>query len=424
MKFAYKAKKGPTEVVQGELEAENEDAALGKVASLGLVPIRITEISAATGQVVSRVEKKSPVKPKIQEAAPPISLGDRAKVRVSHKELNIFTRQFSILTKASVPLLKIFDVLSLQTQSSKFKAALMDMQKTLRDGGGLSDTLAHYPRIFSQIYVNLINSGEISGTLDQVLGQLAEFADKDEETRSKVQSAMIYPLFLFLVGVLTVFILMTFVMPRLMNLFGDLGTELPGITKFMMAISVFCQNYWVVMVAVAAGIFSWFRIKGLSPAQKRLIDSFLIHAPVIKNVTEKSEIARFLRSLELLYGNGIPLYKAVSIATRTISNDFIRESLENVPDQLEGGATLAQSLEKVNYVTPFVCQMVSVGEESGALNSALKETANFYEQETNHFVKIATSLLEPLMILGIGGVIGFIVISMLLPIFEIHVTAR
>ncbi len=416
MRFIYKAKKGPGEIIQGEVEADNEDAALGKITAAGLVPVKLTPIG---------LEIPSPASGKregIAETAP-VNF-NRQQVRITHRDLNVFTRQFAILSKASVPLLKIFDVLSNQTQNLKFRSVLKEIQKKLQDGGGLSETLAIYPKIFSQIYVSLIHSGEISGTLDQVLAKLAEFAEKEAETRAKVQSAMIYPAFLFLVGIGTVFILMTFVMPRLMGLFSDLGTPLPGITIFMMSISRFLQRTWIFIGAAIAAVVFWLRTKGLSDSQQRQLDHFLAHAPAIGKVVEKSEVARFLRSIELLYENGIPLYKAVSIGAKTVTNVLIREQLEKIPDLLEGGATLAKSLEQAPFVSPFVCQMVAVGEESGALTSALRETALFYEQETDQFVKLATSLLEPFMILSIGIVVGFIVISMLLPIFEIHVAAQ
>ncbi len=412
--FIYKAKKGPTEIVQGEIDAENEDAALGRITAMGLVPIKITpagESAAADGQNPS------------QPAALPIQI-DPKKVTVPYKDINIFTRQFAILLKASVPLLKIFEVLKNQTQNRKFRQVLTQIQDSLRQGASLSETLALYPRIFSEVFINMVHAGEVSGTLDQVLMRLAEFSEKESEVRSRVQSAMVYPLFLFLVGVGTIFILLTFVMPRLMALFADLGTELPTVTKIIVAISKFCQNYWVIMAGAAAFVVMWFRSRGLSKSQKAAVDKFLLKAPLMGTLVKKAETARFLRSIELLYENGIPLFRAVEVASQTVSNTQMREELERVPEKLEGGTTLAGSLASVSYLSEFVTQMVSIGEESGQLTAAVRETASFYEQETNQFIKIATSLIEPAMILVIGVVIGFIVVSMLLPIFEIHVLAQ
>ncbi len=406
-RFVYKAKKGPSEIVQGEVDAEDEDAAIGKISAWGLVPIKL---EPASGTQSSGPKNLAPA--------------EKSKVRIPYRDLNIFTRQFAILLKASVPLLKIFDVLHLQSENPKFRAVLKDIQSALRQGSSLSEALAVYPRIFSEVYVSLVHSGEVSGTLDKVLMRLAEFAEREAEVRGRVQAAFVYPAFLLLVGIATIFVLLTFVMPRLMGLFGDLGTELPLITRIMIRISHFFQSYWVFMVAAVAIATLTIRSRGISEGQRRTLDRFAIRFPVIGVLLQKAETARFLRSMELLYENGIPLYQAVGVATQTLSNMAIREELEKVAPRLEGGATLAKSLEEVPYISAFVTNMVSVGEESGQLGAAVRETATFYEQETNQMIKIATSLLEPAMILGIGIIVGFIVISMLLPIFEIHVLAQ
>lgn len=417
--FIYKAKKGPAEIVQGEIDAENEEAALGKISGMGLVPIKLTPAGAQpSSSKETRVRSAAGV---ADGAAPRI---EPKKVTIPYKDLNIFTRQFAILLKASVPLLKIFEVLKNQTQNRKFRQVLTQIQDSLRQGASLSDTLALYPRVFSEIFVSMVHSGEVSGTLEQVLMRLAEFSEKEAEVRSKVQSAMVYPLFLLLVGVGTVFILLTFVMPRLMTLFSDLGTELPTVTRVIVGISHFCQRYWIPMIGAAAFIVIWLRSRGLSKAQKKALDRFLMKAPLMGTLVKKADTARFLRSIELLYENGIPLFKAVEVATQTVSNSLIREQLEKVPEKLEGGATLAGALTDASYLSEFVTQMVAIGEESGQLTAAVRETASFYEQETNQFIKIATALIEPAMILVIGVVIGFIVVSMLLPIFDIHVLAQ
>lgn len=416
--FIYKAKKGPQEIVQGELDAENEEAALGKISSLGLIPVKL---EASEGRISSSKTETAPHQPADETV---LSASEKSRARISHRELNIFTRQFAILLKASVPLLKIFDVMKMQTRNLKFQRILHSMQQALREGGSLSDVMAQYPRIFSQMYMNMIHSGEVSGTLDQVLIRLAEFVDKEAEIRSRVRSALIYPAFLFLMGVLTVFILLTFVMPRLIGLFADLGTQLPLVTRILIRISRFLERHWIWLAGGTGAVTLLLRSRGLSPAQKKAIDRVAMGLPGIGNVIEKAEIAKFLRSLELLYENGIPLYKAVEVATKTVTNEVIREELAKVPGRLEGGSTLAKSLQEVPYVSNFVTNMVQVGEESGQLGTAVRETAAFYEQETNQVIKLATALLEPLMILIVGVIVGFIVIAMMLPIFEIHVLAQ
>lgn len=418
-RFAYKAKKGPTEIVQGEIDADSEDAAIGKISALGLVPVKL---QSSGGEAAA----PSVVSPGIKISTPvsPIPGSQRAKTRVPHSDLSIFTRQFAILLKASVPLFRIFDILQIQTKSLKFRQVLVTIQEELRQGASLSEALAQYPKVFSQIYVSMIHSGEVSGTLDKVLMRLSEFAEKEEQVRAKVQAALVYPAFLALMGVATVFVLLTFVMPRLMSLFTDMGTQLPLITRIIIKISRFCQAYWIFIVAGSGLSTFLLRSKGLSPAQKKAIDAFLLKLPLIGRLIEKAETARFLRSMELLYENGIPLFKAVEVGARTVGNSMMQEALAKVPGYLEGGETLARSLSQVPSISPFVIHMVSVGEESGQLGAAVRETASFYEQETEQFIKITTSLLEPLMILIIGLVVGFIVIAMLLPIFDLQALAQ
>ena len=419
MKYHYKAKKGPTEIIESEIEAESEDAALAKISSLGLIPVKIS-VGTASSAGSSGSSEKSHM-PDVPQSAASIQ---RDKTRVSYKDLNIFTRQFAILLKASVPLLRIFEILQSQTNNPKFQTVLKDIQDLLRQGSSLSDALGQYPKIFSQVYVSMVQAGEVSGTLDKVLIRLSEFAERDAEVRSRVQGAVVYPLFLLAMGIGTVFILLTFVMPRMISLFADLGTELPGPTRVVISISEFCQHYWILMILSVGGFSIFLRTKGLSKSQKRALDAWCLKLPILGNLIKKAEAAKFLRSMELLYEHGIPLYQAVAVANNTVSNQLVREELEKVPARLEGGDTLAHSLSEVPYISKFVTHMVSVGEESGQLGTAISETASFYEQETNQMIKIATSMLEPFMILGIGIMVGFIVIAMLLPIFEIHVLAQ
>ncbi len=416
MKFNYKAKKGPTEIIEGDIEAESQDAALAKISSLGLIPVKIT--SSSPGSPAPSNKSRTPELPQSEASI------KRDKTRVSYKDLNIFTRQFAILLKASVPLLRIFEILQSQTTNPKFQIVLKDIQDSLRQGASLSDALGQYPKIFSQVYVSMVQAGEVSGTLDKVLLQLSEFAERDAEVRARVQGAIVYPLFLLAMGIATIFILLTFVMPRMITLFADLGTELPTPTRVVVSISKFCQHNWVWMILAVTGISVLLRTKGLSKGQKRALDAWSLNLPIIGNLIKKAETAKFLRSMELLYEHGIPLYQAVAVANNTVSNQLVKEELEKVPARLEGGDTLAHSLAEVPYISKFVTHMVSVGEESGQLGTAIAETASFYEQETNQMIKVATSMLEPFMILGIGIMVGFIVIAMLLPIFEIHVLAQ
>ncbi|MSR77434.1 MAG: type II secretion system F family protein [Candidatus Omnitrophica bacterium] len=423
-KFNYKAKKGPTEIVQGEIDAESEDAALGKIAAQGLIPLKLESLSKQAAPAPSAAPRKKEAPTPSSGPVKALDLAEKAKLQIKRRDFEIFTRQFAILLKANVPLLRIFGVLQKQADHPAFKLLLTDIQDQIRAGNSLSDALRNYPRIFNALYVNMIESGEISGTLDVVLRRLSDFSQKEAEIRSKIQSAMIYPIFLFVMGIATVFLLLTFILPRLMKVFEDLGTELPEITKSVITASHFCQDHWMVIVGTVVGLAVLFKTQGISKAQRKIIDPFLLKIPVFGDLIKKTETTKFLRSLELLYENGISLYKAVEVAARTVDNIAIQVQLETLREKLQGGATLTQSMQSVSYISDFVINMISVGEESGKLTEAVQETASFYEQEANQTVKLATALIEPFMILFIGGMIGFIVIAMLLPIFEISANAK
>ncbi len=421
-KFFYKAKKGPTEIVQGELDAENEDQALGKLAAQGLIPIRLGLTPLEGGSKPQAASRESAA-PSLASPSPG-KAGDVSKIKIRRRDFDILTRQFAILLRANVPLLRIFSVLQTQAVDPQFKMLLVDIQDKIRAGSSLSDALRNYPRVFSQLYVSMIEAGEVSGMLDAILVRLADFSEKEAEIRSRVQAALIYPLFLLGVGLLTVFALMTFILPRLMVVFQELDTELPAITKAVMAASHFLAGHWLPIVVGITGAILLFRTHKVSDAWKVFWDPLSLKIPIFGDLITKTETARFLRSLQLLYENGIPLFRAASVSARTVDNAAIRKSLEALPSNLQGGSTLTQSLQQIPYISSFVVNMVSVGEESGKLGDAVQETASFYESESAQVVKVATTLLEPLMIFFIGGLIGFIVIAMLLPIFEISAGAH
>lgn len=421
-KYFYKAKKGPEEIIQGELDADNEDQALGKLAAQGLIPIRLGLTPVEGGSKASAPARDH------ASALPNTGVSGKAadlsRIKIRRRDFDIFTRQFAILLRANVPLLRIFSVLQTQAADSQFKTLLVDIQDKIRAGSSLSDALRNYPRVFSQLYVSMIEAGEVSGMLDAILVRLADFSEKEAEIRSRVQAALIYPVFLLGVGLLTVFALMTFILPRLMTVFEELDSELPAMTQWVMAASHFLASYWLPIVVSMMILILLFRTRKVSDAWKAIWDPVSLKIPIFGDLIIKTETSRFLRSLQLLYENGIPLFRAATVSARTVDNAAIRKSLEALPGNLQGGSTLTQSLQQIPYISSFVINMVSVGEESGKLGDAVQETASFYESESAQVVKVATTLLEPLMIFLIGGLIGFIVIAMLLPIFEIHTGAH
>ena len=397
-RFAYVAKKGPEQVIQGTMEADSPDKVLAELTAMGFTPVRIRE--------------------ETQQAGEPVSLADR---RIRSKDLAIFIRQLASLMKANVPILRAIDILHQQSANAELKRMLLEIKERIKEGNMLSDSMARFPKTFPLVFTNMIRSGELSGSLDRVLMRLADFAEKEEEIRSKVRSALAYPIFLACAGFVTVFILITFVIPRLVGLFHDLGATLPLITRILIKISYISSHYWFwgVGVAVAAGIVM--RQKVFLEKERVFFDQLKLQLPLFAKLTIQSEIARLTRTLSLLYESGIPIFQAVEMAIATVDNRVIQREVSSIPAVLRGGATLGDSLRPLKNFPPFVINMVAIGEESGKLGESFAEIASFYERETDGLIKIMTTLIEPFMILVVGVIVGFIVVAMFLPIFEINV---
>ena len=404
--FRYTAKKGPTEVVEGVLEADSRNGALSRLAELGYVPVRVSEEARERPQAARRRE-------------PAVT-----RRRVSTTVLTTFTRQFASLVRSQVPLLRTLQILHDQTRHPYFRHVLLSVSEEVRQGQMLSSALAKFPDVFSPLYVSLVNSGEISGALDVVLERLAEQAERDEALRAKVRAAFTYPAFVAVVGAGTVVFLMTFVMPRLSELLGGLGQRLPLPTRLLLVVSGWMSSAWfwagaaITAVAVALG---W---KLAGERGRLLCDRLILRLPVIGALVQEVELARFARSFGLLLNQGISVLKAMEVAAPVVYHRVIRAELARIPDGLRQGGALSTCLKELSVSTPFLINTVAVGEESGRVGEALTEVATFYERNAERAVQTMASLLEPTLIVVIGLVVGFIVMAVLLPIFEMSMVGR
>ncbi|MEI8349091.1 MAG: type II secretion system F family protein [Candidatus Omnitrophota bacterium] len=399
--YYYRAKKGPKEIVEGELAAENKDAAVVKLSSQGLIPVHLEE-------------KVSGYEPKITA----VKSG-----KVTLKEVNIFARQLASLLKSGNTLLRSLDILSRQAHNAYFQWAVGQMARQVKEGSTFSQALSGFGRIFPALYVNMVRSGEEAGTLDEVLRRLAEYGEKTEEMRSKIKAALAYPSLLIILGMGTVFVLLTFFMPRLVNLFQDLGQTLPLPTRILIALSSFLQVYWPWLIVVVAGIVVFARKRGLRAQERVTIDWLKLKIPVMADLIRKENISSFTRSLSLLLKGGLPIFRAIEIITPTLTNTKYRQMFEKAGNRIVQGVSLAKSMEEQGGFEPFEINMVAVGEESGRLDESLLEIAKSYEADMEGTLRVATSLLEPLIIIGVGCIVGFIVFAMLLPIFQMDITA-
>lgn len=403
-RFIYKAKKGPKEEISGIIEAENKNVALHKLTTMGYFPISVEE-----EDVEETVLRKNPL------------LRFR---KVSIRDLSIFTRQLSDLLEAGLPLVRALSVLEKQTPNRFLQSVITDLRADVQDGNPLSTSLQRHPKIFSGLYSSMVKSGETGGGLENVLLRLAEFQESQEELNTTVHRAMAYPALMAIVGTVTIFVLITFVIPKIVSMFQDLNQTLPLPTLILLNISYFIRDFWWVLAGACFLIYFAFARITKSHEGKLILDRLKLNFPMMGQLTLRAEIARFTRTLSTLLNNGVPILEALAVVINTMENEILKEDIGLAQREVREGAGLAKGLAKGSYFPIFVNNMIAVGEESGALEKALLKVAISYEREVDRTVKVMTSLLEPFMILTIGLIIGFIVIAMLLPIFEISFIAR
>ncbi len=414
--YRYIAKRGPKDTVEGVQEAASRAQVLSKLSGLGYIPVRVVEVEE--GQT-STAATAAPASATTQATPQPVRRGQRVPAR----HLNVFTRQFASLVRASVPLLRSLWLLTEQTSHPYLRQLLKEVAEEIQHGQPLSEVLARHPEVFSPLYISMVRAGEVAGMLDTVLDRLVAQADRDEALRGKVRAALAYPLFVALTGIGTVAFLLTFVMPKLLALFAGYGSRLPMPTQILVAVTGLMRQWWfwlLVVVAAAAVALAW---KTQKARLRPPIDRLVLRLPVFGTLIHQLELSRFTRSCGLLLHHGIQIVQAMEVALPTISNHAIRHDLERLPGLLQGGNSLANSLKQVYNKNPLLINMVAVGEEGGRVAESLSEVATYYEQEAERSLGIIAALLEPAVMLCVGGVVGFIVMAVLLPIFELGMIA-
>ncbi|MBN2097657.1 MAG: type II secretion system F family protein [Candidatus Omnitrophica bacterium] len=402
-KFLYQARKGPKELKTGTIEADHQAAAVNKLTQMGFFPISVSLQSET-----ARSKDKTLTFSK----------------RVKHRELSVFTRQLSNLLESGLTMFKALTVLEQQTEYPALKLIIQDLANLVKEGKSFSESLALYPRVFNNMFVSMARAGEVSGTLEKVLRRLADFGEKQQDLRGKIQAAMAYPILMATVGAATVVVLFTFVIPKLVELFEDMGQVLPLPTRIMIAVSDFIVAFWWLMCAVIILGFFALRRSLLNPRGKLAFDRLKLEIPALGKFFKLSQIANFTRTLGTLLANGVPILQAMDSVAQTMGNQVLKQEVQRIAREVKEGSGVAKSLTHSKYFPVFVVNMIAIGEEGGTLDEALLKVAQTYEQDTDQSIKLFTSLIEPAMILVVGSVVGFIVISMLLPIFQISLIAR
>lgn len=417
--FKYRAKAKQGETIEGVIEAATEDEAVEKVSQLGYIPVRIEQTSAERKIEKTDVPPSAPVK-----GERPSAPGIVRRGRISGKEITAFGRQLSSLIRSGVPILRAIGIIGEQSENPVFKKMLVQIYDDVKNGAPFSKSLSKYPAFFPPLYVALVAAGEFSGNLDQSLLRVTEYRQKQEEILSRVRSSLIYPALMALTGAGTIIFMMAFVMPRLLGIFSRLGGELPLPTKILIQISQWVRDPWLWGIVAVVSILVIMQLRKKNTLQSLALSRFILGLPVLGAFTLKIQIARFTRTMELLIKSGIAVIETIQTAAPVVSSLVLREELLRCLKDIKEGGSFGKSLKKSKRFPNFMTNLLSVGEESGRLDEALGEIANFYEREADESIRIFTSLLEPLMILGMGLVVGFIVIAMLLPMFEINMMVK
>lgn len=406
-KFSYKAKQGPAKIVDGVVDAENATAAVKKILAMGLSPMDVT------------LQPAQPL-PGDQRSGENLSVSNIFSRRVPRSALVLFTRQLCDLVEASVPILRVLQLVEKQTRHAQLKSITGEMLAVIKDGGSLSEALGRYPDVFPRLYVNMVRAGEVSGQLGLVLNRLANLLERDQETQLRVRASLAYPFFIFGVGVISVIVLLTFVIPRLSVIFDDFDQALPLPTVAIMNASDFLNAYWWLVLAVGIFVYLYGRRFLLSAAGKVWFSAFQLRQPILGKFIQEVEIGRFARTAGTLVESGVVIIEALNSVKVLFENEVLRREIDEAVTEVANGSSFAAALKKHPHFPEAAVNMIAVGEETGHLEKGLYKLADSLERQADATAKVMVSLIGPIFLVFVVGFIGMIVIAMLLPIFQMN----
>ena len=397
--FAFVGRTRGGENVSGERAADTMDAA---VAGLRREQILVTRITPAKAQAEAGAKKKGKVNKK-----------------VSPKNLAVFTRQFSVMIDAGLPLVQCLEILGTQEEDRNFAATILQSRTDVESGASLADAMKKHPKVFDPLFTNMIAAGEAGGILDTILKRLATYIEKAVKLKSQVKSAMIYPIAVIAIAVIVVGVILWKVIPTFASLFAGLGATLPLPTRIVIGMSNGMVAFGPFIIVGAIGVGYGFKQYYNTAGGKRAIDGIVLKLPILGLIMRKIAVARFCRTLATLLSSGVPILDGLDITARTSGNSVIEDAILLTRKSIERGETISAPLKETGVFPPMVTQMISVGETTGALDTMLAKIADFYEEEVDTAVAGLLTLLEPVMIAFLGGIVGGIVIAMYLPIFDL-----
>jgi len=400
--FVYEARDATGQLRRDTIEAPNVRAATQKLQESRYTVINIKEKAVAGGQtdVMAWYQKLR---------------------KVNEQALTVFSRQFATMINAGLAMVRCLDILSEQTEDKKLQQTLIQVRRDVEGGSTLSNALAKHPNIFSTLYTSMVKAGEMGGVLDEVLERLANFMEKDFSLKKKVKSALTYPMVILVMALGIVFFLVTYILPTFVSLFEGMNLTLPLPTKILIMITKGAKNPWIVFPFIGLMVLGGFALNRYiqTPFGRKQYDLLRLNIPVFGLLNKKVAISRFCRTLGTLLSSGVPIMQALEIVGKASGNEIIAITVGKVRESIREGESIASPLGASGMFPPMVTQMVAVGEETGNLDAMLSKISDFYDTEVEYMLASLTSMLEPIMIVGMGGIVGFIVISVFLPLYQL-----
>lgn len=399
--FVYEGRTTQGDVRKGEIEAPNQAAVMTKLREMRIKPTSVKK----KGGIDLSGNINIPMPAFLQPA-------------VKEQDLVVFTRQFATMIDSGLPLVQCLEIQANNVENPTFQKQLTEIKETVEGGATFADALKKFPKTFDPLYVNLVAAGEVGGILDTILNRLAAYIEKNNKLKRQVKGAMVYPIAIMGVMVVILYVIMRFVVPTFEQMFSDVGAELPVPTQILMGISNFVVNYGAYAIVGLVIFYFVFRRILETETGRRLWDSFLLKMPIFGDLLRKVAVARFCRTLGTMISSGVPILDALEICSRSAGNYVVEDAIMKTRDSISEGRTIAEPLAESGVFPGMVCQMINVGEATGALDTMLNKIADFYDDEVEVAVAGITSLIEPFIIVFLGVVVGGLVVALYLPIFS------
>lgn len=390
-RFTFEGKNTNTDqIVRGEVVAKDEEEARKKLQRRGIRPLRISKVKAVR------------------------------KRRITQEDITVFTRQLATMMKAGLPLMQAFELVARGHSNPAMTQILMQIRADVEQGSALGKAFAKHPKYFDRFYCNLISAGEAGGVLENLLDKLAVYKEKTQAIKKKVKSVLVYPVAIVVVAIALIMVMMMFVLPAFKKVYSNMGAELPTMTQVVMTISDFFVSYgWVIIISIIASCFILFKWHQKSPAFQKRVDALLLKLPIFGSIVRKATIARWSRTTATLFAAGVPLVEALDSVAGASGNILYEEATQDIRSKVTQGLSLTSSMQGTDMFPNMVLQMASIGEESGSLDDMLNKSAEFYEDEVDNSIAQLSSLMEPIIMVVLGSIIGVLLVAMYLPLFNL-----